>query len=175
MQMSLVQSCGERDTRSILGLCNSNCLNLCRQISPRRSPSLSDATSTPSTTIGGVKYTWDELTELNRISAYDYRQLLKKMGGRPSREINPDPGPRPPWKSDREYEEYHDSDHWRGENGQMRDEVTRWTDFRWHQYKMREHPKTFNKYKEAFFKYLQEKRIDWAIELQLDRQTKLDE
>ncbi|KAF2185953.1 hypothetical protein K469DRAFT_687755 [Zopfia rhizophila CBS 207.26] len=70
-----------------------------RQISPRRSPSPSDTASTPITTIGGVEYTWEELTEMTRIGAYEKYQDLKNMGGRPSREINPDPGPCPPWKS----------------------------------------------------------------------------
>ncbi|KAF2186090.1 hypothetical protein K469DRAFT_153811 [Zopfia rhizophila CBS 207.26] len=40
---------------------------------------------------------------------------------------------------------------------------------------MRENSKIFNKYKEAVHNYREEKGIDWAVELQLDRQTKLDE
>ncbi|KAF2185940.1 hypothetical protein K469DRAFT_707616 [Zopfia rhizophila CBS 207.26] len=72
------------------------------------------------------------------------------MGGRPSREINPDPGPCPASKSD--------------------------IDKRYHQqFIMRENSKKFNKYKEAVHNYREEKGIDWAVELQLDRQTKLDE
>ncbi|KAF2181220.1 hypothetical protein K469DRAFT_692103 [Zopfia rhizophila CBS 207.26] len=145
-----------------------------KQISPRRSPTPSDTASTPITTIGGVEFTWEELTELKRISAYEKYQELKNMGGRPSREINPDPGPCPPWKSERD-KEYHVSDHWGGENGRMGDETTRWLDFRWYQFKMREDPERFDKYKAAVHKHRQEKGIDWAVELQLDRQTKLDE
>ncbi|KAF2241936.1 hypothetical protein BU26DRAFT_162013 [Trematosphaeria pertusa] len=99
---------------------------------------------------------------------------LKGMGGRPSREINPDPGPCPPPKSDVD-KEYHVRDHWGREHGRLRDEIARWVDFRWHQFKKREDSKIFNKYKEAVHGYQQNKGIDWDVELQLDRQTKLDE
>ncbi|KAF2188839.1 hypothetical protein K469DRAFT_684140 [Zopfia rhizophila CBS 207.26] len=40
---------------------------------------------------------------------------------------------------------------------------------------MRVDSKTFNKYKEAVHKHREEKGIDWVVELQLDRQMKLDE
>ncbi|KAF2191255.1 hypothetical protein K469DRAFT_367718 [Zopfia rhizophila CBS 207.26] len=96
------------------------------------------------------------------------------MGGRPSREINPDPGPCPASKSDID-KRYYISDHWHREAGQIEREMKRWLDFRWQQFKMRENSKKFNKYKEAVHNYREEKGIDWAVELQLDRQTKLDE
>ena len=96
------------------------------------------------------------------------------MGGRPSREINPDPGPCPAWKSDVQ-KRYHVSDHWNGEDGRTEGELKRWLDFRWHQFKMREDWNKFNEYKDAVHKHRQAKEIDWTVELQLDRQTKLDE
>ncbi|KAF2004351.1 hypothetical protein P154DRAFT_616917 [Amniculicola lignicola CBS 123094] len=99
---------------------------------------------------------------------------LKEMGSRPSREIDPNPGPCPPSKSYID-KGYHVRDHWGREVGRLRDETARWLDFRWHQFKMRESLVTFMKYKQAVHRYRQKKRISWAVELQLDRQTKLDE
>ncbi|KAF2834207.1 hypothetical protein M501DRAFT_990484 [Patellaria atrata CBS 101060] len=143
-----------------------------RQISPRRSPTPSDAPSTPVT--AGAELTEEELIEHTRYSAYENYKDLKNVGGRPPREINPDPGPCPPWKSDID-KRYHAPDHWNGELWRTRDELTLWLDFRWHQFKKREDSKIFNKYKEAVHRYQQEKGTDWVVELQLNRQTKLDE
>jgi hypothetical protein len=45
-----------------------------------------------------------------RIDAYEIYKKLKNISGRPSREINPDPGPYPPSKSDIN-KEYHVSNY----------------------------------------------------------------
>lgn len=105
---------------------------------------------------------------------YRNHKKLKDLGGRPSREINPDPGVCPAFKSDIE-KRYYVSDHWHGEAGRIGEETQRWLDFRWHQFKMREDSQKFNKYEEAVRKHRQEMSMDWAVELQLSRQTKLDE
>ncbi|KAF2189975.1 hypothetical protein K469DRAFT_51217 [Zopfia rhizophila CBS 207.26] len=110
---------------------------------------------------------------MGRIAEEKYKEL-KDMGGRPSREINPNPGPCPPWKSDID-KIYHVRDHWGREVGRLRNELARWLDFRWHQFRMRENSKIFNKYREAVHKHRQEKGIDWTVELQLGQQMKLDE
>ena len=110
---------------------------------------------------------------MQRIANRKYENL-EGMGGRPSRKINPDPGPCPPFKSDVD-KRYHVSDHWHGESIHIGDELNRWLDFRWHQFKMRENSATFSKYTAAVRKNLEQKGLDWAIELQLGRQTKLDE
>lgn len=94
------------------------------------------------------------------------------MGGRPSREINPDPGSCPASSSDID-KSYHVSDHWYREAGLIERELERWLNFRWWQFKEREDSKVFDEYKEIIHKY-QEKK-GWAVELQLGRQTKLDE
>ena len=103
--------------------------------------------------------TEEERIERTRYGACENYKDLKNVGGRPSREINHDPGPCPPSKSDIN-KRYHVPDHWNGELWQTRDELTRWLDFRWHQFKMRESSKKFNRYEEAVHKYRQEKGID---------------
>ncbi|KAF2259155.1 hypothetical protein CC78DRAFT_83114 [Lojkania enalia] len=168
--MSLVR---ERDELSESRAVNADELNTkLRQISPRCSPTPSDAPSTPVT--AGAELTQEERIERTRYGAYENYRDLKDVGGRPSREINPDPGPCPLWKSDID-KRYHVPDHWNGELWRTRDELTRWLDFRWHQFRKRGDPKIFNKYKEAVHKHRQVKDIGWAAELQLGRQTKLDE
>ncbi|KAF2178440.1 hypothetical protein K469DRAFT_803217 [Zopfia rhizophila CBS 207.26] len=143
-----------------------------KQIFLRRSFTPSNAASTPIT--AGAKLTEEEIIEgVQRIAYKDYEKL-KSIGGRPSYEINPNPGPCPASKSDID-KRYHVSDHWHREAGRIEREMKRWLDFRWQQFKMRENSKKFNKYKEAVHNYREEKGIDWAVELQLDRQTKLDE
>lgn len=142
------------------------------QISPRRSRTPSDTPSTPVT--AGAELTEEQIIEgVQRIAYRDYEKL-KGLGGRASREINPDPGPCPASKSDMD-KRYHVSDHWHRESGLIERELKRWLDFRWHQFRMRESSKMFNRYEEAVHKYRQEKGIDWTVELQLDRQTKLEE
>ena len=111
---------------------------------------------------------------MSRNSVYENYPQLENMGGRSSRQINHDPGPCPTWKSDID-KKYHISDHWGRERGQIDEELARWLDFRWHQFKIRENQRTFNKYDKAVHMYLQEKAINWVVKLHLDQQTKLDE
>ncbi|RYN56248.1 hypothetical protein AA0117_g13255 [Alternaria alternata] len=146
-----------------------------RQISPRRFPSPSDTASTASTpvTAGGETTEEEQIEFLRRMADEKYKEL-KDMGGRPSRAINPDPGPCPAYKSDVN-KRYHVSDHWSREAGKFERELNRWLDFRWRQFKVRENSKVFNKYKEAIHAYQEKKEIGWVVELQLDRQTKSDE
>jgi hypothetical protein len=118
--------------------------------------------------------TWEECIEESRETAYENFEDLKNIGGRPSREINPDPGPCPAWKDDIQ-KKYHSADHWNGERGRTGRELERWLDFRWHQVRMRQDSNKFDKYKDAVYKHQQAKGINWTIELQLDQQTKLDE
>ncbi|KAL5436036.1 hypothetical protein PMIN06_010957 [Paraphaeosphaeria minitans] len=149
-----------------------------RQISPRRFPPPSDTASTASTasipTTAGAGLTEEEVIAGVQRIAYRDHEKLRSVGGRPSRAINPDPGPCPASRSDID-KRYHVSDHWHGEAVQIEDELTRWLDFRWRQFKVREDSKVFNKFKEATHKYQEKQGIDRAVELQLDRQTKLDE
>jgi hypothetical protein len=70
----------------------------------RPSSALSDCTVT---TAPG--YTLEE----EIAAVYRAYKRLEKMGGRPSAEINPDPGPCDPSKSDID-KEYHVLDHWAG-------------------------------------------------------------
>ena len=146
-----------------------NCSNQHRQISPRRSPAPSDTVSTPIT--AGAEAALSETDEENvgfmRSLADKKYMELKSMGGRPSRELNTDPGPCSPSKPDID-KEYHVRDHWSREVGLVERELKRWLDFRWHQFTMRKDSKIFRKYKEII-------RINGVIELRLDRQTKLDE
>ncbi len=139
---------------------------------PRRSPSPSDAAST-ATTAGG-ELTEAEVIEGVQRTAYKDHETLKSIGGRPSREINPDPGPCPTSKSDTD-KRYHVSDRWYTEAGRIERELKRWLDFRWHQFETRVDSKGFHKYTVAFHKHQEENGLHCAVELQLGRQTKLDE
>ncbi|KAF2175815.1 hypothetical protein K469DRAFT_683423 [Zopfia rhizophila CBS 207.26] len=85
----------ERDEPSESRTVNADELNMkLRQISLRRSPSLSDTASTPVTARGEVIE--KEHIEFIGREADDKYKGLKNMGGRTSCEINPNPGPCPP-------------------------------------------------------------------------------
>ncbi|KAF2195577.1 hypothetical protein K469DRAFT_681873 [Zopfia rhizophila CBS 207.26] len=133
-----------------------------RQICPRRSPTPSDAPSTP-VTAGGVVTEEEHIEFMGRKADVKYKEL-KNMGGRPSCEINPNPGPCPPWKSDID-KGYYVSDHWGREVGHIKDELIQWLDFRWHQFRMRENLKIF------------EKKLKWAkreLELAQEKMRKAE-
>ena len=95
---------------------------------------------------------------------------MKTRGGRPSREINPEPGPCPPSKSDID-KEYHVEDHWCAEEGRTKKELARWEKFREYQESHRDSAEIFDKYKDRVSKFQQEKGIEWTAELQQDWQT----
>lgn len=146
------------------------CSIQCRQITPWRFPSPSDTASTP-VTAGGETTEEEQIEFLRRMADEKYKEL-KDMGGRPSRAVNPDPGPCHKSEKDKRY---HVSDHWSREAGKFERELNRWLDFRWLQFKKREDSKVSDKYQEAIHKYQGKNRIGWVVELQLDRQTKTDE
>jgi hypothetical protein len=143
-------------------------------MSPRISPTPSDAPSTPMTTVGGMEITWENTIEWAKMAAYEMFRDLKDMGGRPSREVDADPGPCPASKSNTD-EKYHIPDHWNAESRRIKSELTRWLDFRWHQFNMRKDLKTFDLYKKNVGEHWIKNGLGGRLQLQLDRQTKLDE
>lgn len=172
--MSLMRSYGKENAPSFSRFYNANCSNQCRKIYPRRSPSTSDTASTASTCeTAGAGQTEEEVIAGVQNIAYREREKLLSIGGR-SREINPDPGPCPDSKPD-EDKRYHVSDDWHEEAERTERELEQGLDFRWHQFEMRKDSKIFNKYKEAIDNHREKKGINFGVELQLDRQTKLDE
>jgi hypothetical protein len=173
-QMSLMRDYGNYSSCLIARLHNADHSDRCRQMSPRPSHTPSDVPSTPITTIIGMEYTSERILELTKTAVYDQYEMLKDLGGRPSREINSNPGPCPPSKSDTD-KTYHVSDHWNGESERIGGELKRWLDFRWHQFRKRRDSKTFDLYKKTINEYQSKEGIDRVFELQLDRQTKLDE
>jgi hypothetical protein len=101
-----------------------------------------------------------------------YQELIN-IGGRPSAPINHDPGVCDPSKSDVD-KAYHVSDHWSIEGKRVEDDYHRWVKFRKYQDHVRI-PKLFGKYIESVRKFLCDERIEWSVQLDRERQTKLDE
>ncbi|KAF2190310.1 hypothetical protein K469DRAFT_682419 [Zopfia rhizophila CBS 207.26] len=111
----------ERDEPPECRAINTDKLNTkLQQISPRRSSTSSDTASTPVT--AGADLTEEELIKLTRYNAYENYRELKNIGGMPSHEINPNPSPYPPYKSDVD-KRYHVPDYWNGEAGRTRREL----------------------------------------------------
>lgn len=132
-------------------------------IKPRSSPSSSSTTST-------FANTPEEIIEMMRTEAYDNYERLKNHGGRPCCEINPDPGPCPPSKSDID-KEYHIMDHWSSEQCRTKWELSRWEKFRNYQEQVRACAERFDEYKTKVSKFQQENSIGWSLELQQRWQT----
>jgi hypothetical protein len=68
----------------------------------------------------------------------------------------------------------HCANHWEAEAGRATAELESWIKFLDYRQRMRT-PSKFASYKSHILKYLREESIAWAFELQLDRQSKLDE
>ena len=136
--------------------CSANAWKQYSQIAPRPSPALSDCTrsTTPGPTL-----------EEEIAAIYRTYNRLKKMGGRPSAPINPDPGPCDPSKSAID-KEYHISDHWHGERNRVGEEMRRWVEFRKHQERVRGDQESFEKYIEDVSKHIRDAGIKWTVQLQ---------
>ena len=99
---------------------------------------------------------------------------LIEMGGRPTREIQLDPGLPDPVEAQRGLRHY--STFWENQLT-FKHELDRWKKFRDHQQKARERPKEFPAYCQFVRDYRRENGMDGEVDshLQWDQQTKLDE
>ena len=139
--------------------CNVSDAHCTRGVSARSSP-CSDVTGT---TVG---YPPEEVLEDTRENTYEYYEKLLQIGGRPSREINPHPGPCPSTKSDID-KEYHELDHWTNEESRIKREVERWQNFRKYQEKARRDTTVFDRYKSRIDDFKRVEEIEWSMDLQL--------
>jgi hypothetical protein len=112
-----------------------------------------------------------------KARTYGYYNRLLLLGGRPSAEIQPDPGVwDPSIGGDKELHVLH---HWWQEGGRCYAELCRWEKFIEYQKSVRKDLETFLKYVDDVSWYQQRRGIEESLhphlELQPDRQTKLNE
>jgi hypothetical protein len=111
----------------------------------------------------------------HRGAAYEDYQRLIDLGGRPSQSIKP-AGPCPPPTYDAMFASYcdHCAHHWELESVRAMAELEGWKSFLTYRGTART-PAKVKSYRSHILKSLRRENISWTIELQLDRQTKLDE
>jgi hypothetical protein len=134
------------------------------EIASRASPCPSDGTDST-----------DYHPDQHRDLAYKYYQQLIDRGGRPSQPIKPI-GPCPPPTYDDMFTRYcdHCANHWDVEINRAMAELEAWTSFFRYRASARK-PAKLESYKSYIHKHLRTEGFSWTIELQLERQTKLDE
>ena len=121
------------------------------------------------TTPSGSEYETDFGNEIKEA----YNTLIK-MGGRPTREIQLDPGLPDPIEAQRGLRHY--ATFWRAQLT-FKHELDRWKKFRDHQQEARARPEEFHTYCQSVRDYRRENEMEGEIDLHLqwDQQTKLDE
>ena len=104
---------------------------------------------------------------------YEQYSCLVQMGGRPSAQIQTDPGPWDPSGAD---EHLHVAAHWQWQWHQTYNELERWKAFRKYQESKRRSVEVFAKYKATLHTHQVQKDIPWSltIELDMERQSKVD-
>lgn len=143
---------------------------------PNTPPLLIPAPPSPATSNSSIVTAPDNI-ETNKAELYEGFETFKATGGRPSREIDDDPGHCPtPTRENTSLdgECYHCYDHWANQCCRFYPEWNAWEGFLDFRTKWRA-PDKFAQYKESTLRHMQEQGISWNIELEPGRQTKLDE